>query len=396
MRSFESITLGETAKIRHTITDVDVRRFSELSGDDNRLHVDKDFASKTQFARPVAHGMLGVSFISTVIGTKLPGDGALWHKQTLEFLRPVFIGDTITVTAVVTEKHVRTRSIVLDVHIRNHKRQVVTRGQAWVKLLEERHEERPLIDAHASDCGPVLILGGSGGIGSAVARNLASSGYPVAIHYHRHAERALHLAEEIRAIGGTAITVSADCTDASQLMDAVNVVQQRLGGLLGLVFAVTSPLEFPDIAELSWSEMEQSLRIDVLGAWNAIQSALPLMKSQGKGSIVVLSSQAVDTPNADWLPYITAKAALEGMARTMAVALAPSGIRVNIVAPGMTNTALIAGLPSLARMRVQSNAPLKRLADPHDVAQAVAFLVSESSSYITGETLRVNGGQVMR
>jgi 3-oxoacyl-[acyl-carrier protein] reductase len=83
MDKFDEIEVGQVAKITHTITLEDIEKFSELTGDDNRLHMDEAFASKTEFKKPIAHGMLGASFISTIIGTKLPGDGALWFSQSL-------------------------------------------------------------------------------------------------------------------------------------------------------------------------------------------------------------------------------------------------------------------------------------------------------------------------
>ena len=78
MSRFDEIKVGDVAELEHTVTKQDIERFVELTGDDNRLHIDAEYAAKTSFKKPVAHGMLGASFISTIIGTKLPGDGALW------------------------------------------------------------------------------------------------------------------------------------------------------------------------------------------------------------------------------------------------------------------------------------------------------------------------------
>ena len=125
---YEEIQVGTTQQLTHTITQADIEKFVDLSGDDNKLHVDKAFAARTSFKKPVVHGMIGASFISTVIGTKLPGDGALWYSQTLDFLLPVRIGDMITVVAEVIKKNDRERSIELDVRIFNQIRQIVTRG----------------------------------------------------------------------------------------------------------------------------------------------------------------------------------------------------------------------------------------------------------------------------
>ena len=92
MTKFESINIGDNAELTHTMTQSDINQFVKLTGDDNKLHVDEEYASTTSFKKPVAHGMLSASFISTIIGTKLPGDGALWYSQSLEFLQPVRVG----------------------------------------------------------------------------------------------------------------------------------------------------------------------------------------------------------------------------------------------------------------------------------------------------------------
>ena len=97
--AFETLQVGDTAEFRHTVTKEDVLKFANLTGDDNALHVDPEFAAKTSFKGVVAHGMLGASFISTVIGKYLPGNGSLWISQNFEFLLPTRIGDTLTISA---------------------------------------------------------------------------------------------------------------------------------------------------------------------------------------------------------------------------------------------------------------------------------------------------------
>src|SRR6478736_4556167 len=95
---FEALKVGDCRQIERTITADDIRRFVEVTGDDNPLHVDRAFALETSFKDIVVHGMLGASFISTVIGTKLPGPGALWISQAMDFLLPVRLGDVLTVS----------------------------------------------------------------------------------------------------------------------------------------------------------------------------------------------------------------------------------------------------------------------------------------------------------
>ena len=128
MKKFDSILVGDKAELIHVITQSDINQFVKLTGDDNKLHVDEEYASTTSFKKPVAHGMLGASFISTIIGTKLPGDGALWFSQNLEFLKPVRVGDELRITAEVIKKIDRTKTIELQTDIYNQHKQKVTTG----------------------------------------------------------------------------------------------------------------------------------------------------------------------------------------------------------------------------------------------------------------------------
>ena len=133
---YADIYIGQKETLTHIITLDDINKFVQLTGDDNKLHVDEKFASNTVFKKPVVHGMLGASFISTIIGTKIPGDGALWFSQSLEFLLPVRIGDELRVVAEVIKKNDKENIIELKTDIYNQNRQIVTKGFAKVKVVE--------------------------------------------------------------------------------------------------------------------------------------------------------------------------------------------------------------------------------------------------------------------
>ena len=196
MTRYSGINVGDSAEIRHVVTSSDVQKFVDLSGDNNQLHVDKEFAKKTSFKKPVAHGMIGASFISTIIGTKIPGDGALWYAQRLEFLLPVRVGDKLTITAKVIKKIDRLNSIELQTDIFNQYKQKVTTGVAKVKIIEDEPKKK---------CAPVntektvLIVGATGGIGSQAARTLAREGYNLILHYHSNKTKVEKLKKELSA-----------------------------------------------------------------------------------------------------------------------------------------------------------------------------------------------------
>ncbi len=132
---FEDIQEGDTAEVTHMIVEADLETFVRLTGDDNPLHVDPQYAQRTQYGDRIVHGMLAASFISTVIGTRLPGPGALWFEQHLRFAAPTRVGDTIRVVARVKHKSDALRVLVLDTTVYNQMDETLIEGEAKVKVL---------------------------------------------------------------------------------------------------------------------------------------------------------------------------------------------------------------------------------------------------------------------
>ncbi len=128
--------LGETASLTRTITENGVQQFAKLVGDNNPVHVDDVFASKTRFGRRIAHGMWGVSLISAVLGTRLPGPGTIYLSQTIQFLAPVYPGDTVTARVVVLKVRENKPIVTLETLCQNQNGEVVVKGEAVV-LVEE-------------------------------------------------------------------------------------------------------------------------------------------------------------------------------------------------------------------------------------------------------------------
>ncbi|HBB88882.1 MAG TPA: enoyl-CoA hydratase [Blastocatellia bacterium] len=129
-----NLKVGDTVSLSKEITDADIRAFAELSGDFNPVHLDDEFARTTRFGRRIAHGMLGASLISTVLGTKLPGQGAIYLSQTLQFLAPVFPGDTVTASVTVKKIKEGKPIVTLETVCENQRGETLIRGEAVVLL----------------------------------------------------------------------------------------------------------------------------------------------------------------------------------------------------------------------------------------------------------------------
>lgn len=129
--------VGDSASFTKTVTETDVILFSGISGDMNPAHIDEISAKKGMFKERVAHGMLGASFISTVLGMKLPGPGAIYLEQDLKFMKPIYIQDTITATVTIKEIDRRGR-LTLDTSVTNHRDEVIIMGEALVAPSKKR------------------------------------------------------------------------------------------------------------------------------------------------------------------------------------------------------------------------------------------------------------------
>ena len=127
-----NLKIGDTAAISRKITDKDVRNFADVSGDSNPVHLDEEFAGQTRFGRRIAHGMLGASLISAVLGTELPGIGSIYLSQTLQFLGPVYLDDTVTARVIVTKVREDKSIVMLETVCENQNGETVIRGEAVV------------------------------------------------------------------------------------------------------------------------------------------------------------------------------------------------------------------------------------------------------------------------
>lgn len=387
---FDSVQEGDSRSLTRHIGEADIRRFVEMTGDDNPLHVDADYAAQTPFKEIVVHGMLGASFISTVIGTQLPGPGALWVSQAMEFHLPVRLGDTLTVVCTVLRKHARDRLLELDTRISNQHGQQVLSGQGKVKLLEPPQPKATLDHSRSR---VAIVAGGAGGIGRVICQQLAAQGLAVIVNYQSGQARADALVQQIQAAGGQAAAVQADVATPEGAQRLVAEALRRFGGV-GVVVNAASPRIVPrSVDALPWADLQQQLDVQLKSTLLLVQAAREPMAAAGGGRIIGIGSMAADgTPVAGWTAYAVAKSALAALVKQLAFELGPQHITVNLVSPGMTNTGFIAGISEKQQLMAARQTPLRRLGEPEDAAAAVAFLASDAAAYITGQNLRVNGG----
>jgi len=391
---FENIAVGDEAEIIHKISASDLKTFAALTGDDNPLHMDESYAALTSFKKRVAHGMLTASFISTMIGTKLPGKGALWYEQQLRFLAPARIGEKIRIWAKVKHKSLSQRILTIETLVFGDGGRQLIEGEAKVKVLKPEKKKNQHLEV--KDKSAVIITGASCGIGAAIANELALSGYPVVVNYAKSTRQAEDVVRHIKAQKGKAVAFQANVSDTDSVKTMADFAIEEYGAIAGVVNNASSSIEHLDFSQLSWDTFQNHIDVQIKGAFNLCQAVLPHFVEAQRGVIINIASIFTDNvPPIKLMPYTMAKAALVSFSRSLAVEYGTKAIRVNCVSPGMTQTDLIADVPEKAKMVAKMQTPLRRLATPEDTAGVVSFLFSDKAKHVTGENIRVCGGTVM-
>ena len=235
------------------------------------------------------------------------------------------------------------------------------------------------------------VTGGSGGIGRAVVLELARRGFSVGIGFLRSEDAAARVGEEAARLGARTQLLRGDLVER----DEVHRMGEELVSGLGPPDVLVCAAGVTHDALLGASEavdFDEVLRVNFFGAVNACREASRHMVARRRGAIVLVSSVAAQRPGRGQSNYAASKGATEAFARSIAVELAPRGIRVNAVAPGVIDTAMSADLLALARDEVNRRILLRRPGTAEEVARVIAFLCGEEASYVTGQVWNVDGG----
>lgn len=239
-----------------------------------------------------------------------------------------------------------------------------------------------------------LVTGASRGIGKAVALALSERGFAVAVNYRKDRQGAEDTALRIRESGGTAELFPCDIADSAQVNAMFKAVQNTLGHISVLVnnAGIAQQKLFTDITD---EDFHQMLSTNLSGAFYCTRAALPAMISEKYGRIINIASMWGEIGGSCEVHYSAAKAGVIGMTKALAKEVAPSGITVNCVSPGVIGTDMLSGFTEADLEALREETPAGRLGTSADIANAVAFFASENADFITGQILGVNGGMVI-
>ena len=240
-----------------------------------------------------------------------------------------------------------------------------------------------------------LVTGASRGLGAVIARELAKSGWAVAVNYAHDADGAAKVVSDIESQGGKAVAVRFSVIDRKQLGPGLDEIKRLLGSVDLIVNNATGPQpEMPILAQ-SWQTYLDQLEFFVKAPLELLQHVLPDWRANKSGRIINIGSEIAELGNPFFGNYASAKGAMLSMTRSWAKELAPEGITVNLIAPGWIPVERHKDIPKTTRDWYIDRTPMGRLGTPEDVAHAVVFLASDKADFITGQKIAVNGGRTL-
>lgn len=347
---------------------------------------------------PVCANLQALLLLSTLVGMRLPGRRATFTSFALGFERDVEWGARAVLAGRVAKLSVASETLIAEVAVdaagvrlaAGEIRALVNppaKRMPGAAEIRERHLGLGLAGK------VVVVIGASRGIGETAAKLFAMHGARVVVHYFRGREDAQAIVADIEAAGGEALALGCDIRDEAAVAAFMTAVVAATGGLDVLVNNAVMDFSPTPLPELAWEELDRELAVSLKGLHACCRAALPHLKAGGGGRIVNVSSIATHLPVRGQGKYITAKSAVEGYTRSLAIEAARDNVQVNLVVPAMTETDLLASIPTDFIRRAGGARAMKRNLEPIEVAQAMVYLASDWARGMSGQQVVLNLGE---
>ena len=383
------IKIGQKNTSFIKITKSHIEKFRTLTGDNNPIHLNKKFAQKHGFDKPIAYGLLTSSFLSKIIGSKLPGSGAVWTNCNLRFNKPVFVDDKLKIELTISQISLSLKMVKATIEIFNQDGEIVLDGISDIKVPSYKLQQKKKNNIKKkiktdNRKGDILVLGGSSSIGSEIIKKI----YKKESIIYTYFKNKLKLKETKKLK-----SLHLDLSKKQNIDKFLKKLKTKTKKLKGIVFLASDKLAIKEFSSTPLSKFFKDFQISV-GGFVQILKSVDNMFIPNKSFIIVLSSDSVnDLPPIYQSSYVVSKSALSALGKSLAVEYSKKGIKVNIIEPGMIDTKFTDKIPEIAKETYKTQNLSGELVQKSDVVNFIKYLIQNDLKNNFGTTYRINNGK---
>ena len=380
-----------THKIRVTKKKIDL--FQKITLDNNPIHSNLSEAKKYGLKKPIVFGMLTGSFLSGIIGNKIPGRGALWSDCNITFSKPVYENDLLNFENKIVRVSLSTLQMILETNVFNKKNEKVMEAYSTVKfpknfLKKLKSVKKKIIEKKKKKLEDLdIVIGASSDVGLEIARNLTKKKKKLLLTFFRNGK---FLKKEMKNKKNNFL-LKLDLNSLKDL-DKIKKFVKNKYSIKSIVFTASGEIEFKTLQDTDQNDIKKEINIQTIGLFNLVKVLFDELKNN-ECSIVVIGSDVVfGKPPIKMLSYNIAKSSLLGITKSLAVELGSKGIRVNMISPGIIEAKASSNFPPITKEKYKVESILNKIATVKNISEIIEFLISKKSSHITGVNLRANAG----
>jgi 3-oxoacyl-[acyl-carrier protein] reductase len=396
MRNINDLKVGDYDFFYHSVERADIENFARISGDNNPLHLDKNFSNDSGHRDVVSHGMLTASLVSQLIGTRLPGHGSFWTKQEFEFTSAVYPGDTLKVSGKIKKVLLKGESVEIEFYIENQDAKVVLRGVGSVRIPEQIKEPQPKESGLKISTLSALVIGASGSLGTQIFQKLVNNGVRTLGTFKSSPDG---LEREVRKnliLGLNCNSIKFDSRSSTDLKNIENYLNTEWGLPDIIVNCSAIPPNGVRVADLDYQSIDESIKGEISGLLSVFQFSAKSMIERKFGRVISIGSTAsIGRSENGWASYLIGKQVSKQVIKSIASEYGLFGITANMVTPGLSETGMAASFPKQAVLVARASTPSQRLVTHSEVADLIDYLSRPSSGSINGQEIVIDGGRTM-
>lgn len=394
-RDFE---VGDSEFFYHTVTREEIEEFAKLSGDNNPLHISREFANNSGNRDVVSHGMLTSALVSRLIGTKLPGFGSLWISQDFEFTSAVFPGDLLKVFGKIIRVLSRGDLVEIEFEVSNQDAKTVLRGSGKVKLPDLKSnieiQNAPLIRSAKNMS--ALVIGASGSLGGEIFSSLSLSGVRTLGTFKTSPNKLEKRINALAKDGAVCRSIKLDVNNPKEISQVITFFEENWGPADIIINCGSTPPSGFKLEDTEIDSIMNHIRSEISGYLTFFKGFRDSMVEKRFGRIISIGTSATSgKADLGWSGYLAAKSASEQLIKSIASEYAAFGITANTISPGLSQTGMSANFAKQAMIAAKAETPSRQLVTHSEVAAFVCYLATNPSNAVNGQVITLDGGRTM-